>query len=194
MITKESYLKALRDNLKNVPPQEVDNIMQYYTEYFEEAGEENTQQVIDELGSAWQLAQKVSAGYVIQNIESGTGNKTIKQKASNTWALVTAIVTAPVWIPLIIVVAVVMLALFVSIIGIIVSFFAVAVCAVAAAVILFFTGLFMAFESVGAGLVLIGMALEFIAVTILMVLMATGVVKLAELLVVFIAKKVVKKK
>ncbi len=193
MITRGSYLKALRDNLRNVPPQEAEDIMQYYIEYFDEAGPENEQKVIEELGSAWQLAQKVSAGYVIQNIESGEGNQTIKQKASNTWVLVTAIVTSPVWIPLIFALAVVAFSLLIALFAIVVAFFASAVGFAVAALVMLVAGVVTMFESIGGGLIMFGAALLFAAATIIMVLLAVGVIKLVNIIIVFTAKQVVKK-
>ena len=40
-MNKEEYLAILRKNLRNIPAEEVDGIMQFYIEYFEEAGGAN---------------------------------------------------------------------------------------------------------------------------------------------------------
>ncbi|MBQ4284358.1 MAG: DUF1700 domain-containing protein [Lachnospira sp.] len=185
-MTKESYLKILRANLNNVPPYEADNIMQYYIEYFEEAGPANVDKVIAELGNPKQLAQRVTADYVIRDIESGNGNRTVKQKATNTWLLVLGIISSPIIALVAFVVAIVVLAL-------IVSFFAVAVAFVVVAAVTFFAGVFTLFSSTGFGLLLIGLSLVFIALTIFMVLAAVGIIKLVELLIMFFAKRKIKK-
>ena len=42
---KEEYLDILQNNLHGIPPQEAENIMEYYREYFDDAGVENAEKV-----------------------------------------------------------------------------------------------------------------------------------------------------
>lgn len=59
-MTKETYLRFLRAYLSNrLPAGEVEDIMGYYTEYFEDAGEGHEAEVMAELGSPEQLAQQI---------------------------------------------------------------------------------------------------------------------------------------
>ena len=56
-MSKETYLRFLRAYLINrLPIGEVEDIMAYYTEYFEDAGEGREAEVMAELGSPEQLA------------------------------------------------------------------------------------------------------------------------------------------
>ncbi len=48
---RESYLKKLRGKLRRLPAHELNAALVYYEEYFDEAGVENEQQVIQQLGS-----------------------------------------------------------------------------------------------------------------------------------------------
>ena len=42
-MTREEYLDILQNNLHGIPPQEAENIMEYYREYFDDAGVENAE-------------------------------------------------------------------------------------------------------------------------------------------------------
>lgn len=58
-MNRDEYLKQLRSYLNNMPLDEVDNVMEYYFEYFSEAGVENEQDIIKELGTPQELAKKI---------------------------------------------------------------------------------------------------------------------------------------
>lgn len=59
-MNKETYLRILRGRLHyRLTTEEVDDIINYYTEYFADAGEGREQNVIEELGSPERLAQQI---------------------------------------------------------------------------------------------------------------------------------------
>lgn len=59
-MSKETYLRFLRAYLTGrLPVDEVEEILRYYTEYFEDAGEGREQAVMAELGSPEHLAQQI---------------------------------------------------------------------------------------------------------------------------------------
>lgn len=59
-MNKETYLRFLRSYLTNrLPAGEVEDIMRYYTEYFDDAGEGREGEVMAELGSPEKLAQQI---------------------------------------------------------------------------------------------------------------------------------------
>ena len=58
-MTRNEYLGALREELRSLPVQEQEDALRYYEEYFDDAGPENEQQVIAELGSPEALARNI---------------------------------------------------------------------------------------------------------------------------------------
>lgn len=59
-MNKETYLNILRGRLAyRLTTEEVEDIINYYTEYFEDAGADREQAVMDELGSPERLAQQI---------------------------------------------------------------------------------------------------------------------------------------
>lgn len=59
-MNKETYLRFLRAYLTGrLPAEEVEEILRYYTEYFEDAGQSREQDVIAELGSPEHLSRQI---------------------------------------------------------------------------------------------------------------------------------------
>lgn len=58
-MTKEEYLSRLGKYLKCLPKEEYISAIQYFLEYFSDAGEENVQQVISELGTPKEAATEL---------------------------------------------------------------------------------------------------------------------------------------
>lgn len=56
------YMRRLASLLQDVPAEERVATMQYYNDYFDDAGEENEEKVIEELGSPEQVAAEMKAG------------------------------------------------------------------------------------------------------------------------------------
>lgn len=86
-MSKEEFLRQLEANLM-IGKAEKDEVMCYYSEYFEEAGPENEQAVLGELGDPVALARKLTAeckedmtgaaGTAGDNAETGNSGKVIK--------------------------------------------------------------------------------------------------------------------
>lgn len=55
-MNKQEFIRELRKELQDIPSKEQEEAVQYYEEYFEEAGEENEEAVIRELGSPARIA------------------------------------------------------------------------------------------------------------------------------------------
>lgn len=61
-MTKNEYIGRLKSCLTALPPNEREEAVSYYEEFFEDAGEENTASVIAELGSPEKLAKNILSG------------------------------------------------------------------------------------------------------------------------------------
>ena len=59
-MTRKEYMEQLRKYLKRLPKEDYENAIEYFSEYFDEAGPENEQQVMEELGER-NCRQKVPA-------------------------------------------------------------------------------------------------------------------------------------
>ena len=114
-MTRDEYLAQLRALLTGrTPPEELERILAYYTDYFNEAGPEGEARVIQELGTPAELVGRIlGAGRVgddspppPQDFRQGSG-------LSALWKVLLAICAAPIAIPLIVAGAGLVLAVFV---------------------------------------------------------------------------------
>ena len=58
----EEFMKELGGLLAGVPEEEKEEALQYYSDYFADAGRENENQVLSELGSPRKVAELIKAG------------------------------------------------------------------------------------------------------------------------------------
>lgn len=100
-MNRASYLKKLRGKLQRLPAHEIDAALAYYEEYFDEAGEENEQRVIQQLGSPSHVASQIMADYALKDLEA-TSTST-KKNMSAIWLIILAIISAPLSLPLLVV-------------------------------------------------------------------------------------------
>ncbi len=104
-MTKLEFIAALRAKLHMLSKEEREDAVQFYEEYFDEAGPENEQAVIDELGSPDAVAEKILSGEgkVVQRGWQNGGSTQHPHKKSQKsgnilpWVLL-AIVTSPFWV------------------------------------------------------------------------------------------------
>ncbi len=89
-MTRAEFIKELTALLQDVSLAEREEAIQYYNDYFDDAGEENEQEVIASLGTPKQVAATIKAGLAdggsigaftekgFQNFETNKGNEIIK--------------------------------------------------------------------------------------------------------------------
>lgn len=193
MMTKDDYLRELQANIRNVPYEEVGNIIQYYSEYFDEAGEENTQKVIEELGPPAALATRVCADYCLRGMENGVRPKSIKRNASNTWLILLAVFGSPLWLPVAMAAVIVLIALAFAGLMIVLSLAIVAVVLLISGVMAIGTGIASAFQSLPTAAVMAGSGMVMIGTGILLVLGVIGIVRLIELIFIAISRACIRK-
>ncbi len=92
-MNKAMFLSELRHNLRRLPESEINNAIVYYEEYFNDAGEQNEQRVLDELESPATIAANIIGEFAVS--EEG------KKKPSHTmWIVLLAILASPIAFPI----------------------------------------------------------------------------------------------
>lgn len=97
-MTKVEYLAKLDKYLRKLPKEDYQEAMDYFSEYFEEAGPENEAQVIAELGTPKEAARDIISRLLDEKIIDQ--EKTPKSRVSIVWLAILAILSAPVTLPL----------------------------------------------------------------------------------------------
>ena len=156
-MTKTEYMKILTHNLRRLPKEDYDRAIEYFEEYFAEAGPENEQQAIADLGSPDEAAKALIVDLAAQNIKEKP--KTMKGGLSALWIAVLAVCSAPVTLPIAIcllaVIAVVLFCVGIALFCVVIS----AVAGAASGILTLFGGIVLLFRSLGDGLCNIGLGL-----------------------------------
>lgn len=194
-MNRSEYLRILSERITSLPRDEYNNIMEYYTEYFEEAGEGNDEKVIEELGRPEALAEKIISESTDKNVQGNMGynagtdqscnpeigmvyNQKVpdyypqpeKAGLSTGWKVFILIITFPIWIGIVAAIG-----------GVIFGFCAAMIACIGAGIATLVAGLAVVATSSGASLLFIGGG--FLAITVALCLlmavvgMGTGIVK-----------------
>lgn len=112
-MTKKEYIYHLKNRLRNLLIDEVESAVDYVSELFDEAGEENAEEVARDLGSPAKFAAQIRAEYAINQHclpEDTTAVYREKPKSNNGWKtlalILLGIAALPVGLPLVLVLAV----------------------------------------------------------------------------------------
>lgn len=82
-MTKQAYLDQLRKYLKKLPAADYADAMEYFTEYFEEADEQQAQQLMRELGTPKEAARELIQNLLDKKITEQTAHP--KKKSHMFW-------------------------------------------------------------------------------------------------------------
>lgn len=111
-MTRDEYLAQLRALLTGrTPPDELERIVAYYTEYFDEAGPAGEARVVQELGTPAELVGRILGANRVRETPAERTPSTRGSGHSSLWKVLLAICAAPIAIPLIIAAVIVVLAL-----------------------------------------------------------------------------------
>lgn len=68
-MNRHEFLNKLVLELGRLPRNEVEDILAYYNEYFDDAGPENEEAVLEELGSPVKIATQIKADYAVRQLD-----------------------------------------------------------------------------------------------------------------------------
>lgn len=123
---KETYIRILRRKLNGLNEEDIEDAIDYVSEYFDEAGEENLSSVLQELGSPSKFAATIKANNATRDFNTKDHPVQGKTSASNLKKIVTiclGICALPIALPLIMVMVALMLVFFILIIAFVVAAF-----------------------------------------------------------------------
>lgn len=171
-MNKNEYLAQLAHLLRPLPKEEFEDAMHYVEEYFDEAGVENEQQVIHELGTPEKYAKRILATATIKTNEEPQKEQ---QKISPTsgiksiWYIIAGIFALPLAFPIVIVAFVFIVVL----LSLLFAFFAILMSLIIASITSAIPLLFSAFSlfsySIMDGLCAFGASLTLIGISLLVI-------------------------
>lgn len=180
-MNKEEYLGELRHRLKGINEKELEDAISYYDEYFEDAGIENEQQVMTDLGSPVKLAAQIRANATIQRQnERREGNRFYHNRPlKNIGVIALGIFALPIALPLAFAAVMLLFAFFLVIVSVFLALLVTVASSILVAIPLIINGC-MNFATPGNACIAIGSGLILIAIGLLVFV---GVFKLSEKLI-----------
>ncbi|MEG0579732.1 MAG: DUF1700 domain-containing protein, partial [Niameybacter sp.] len=156
----------LEAKLSRLPQEERDAAMDYYEEYFEEAGIENEARALAELGSPSHIAKQIMADFVVKEAEVKPMKP--KQSLQAMWIVILAIFASPIAFPIAIALAAVVFAAVVTVASLLFAGLVTAVAFTGSAILTAVVGFFALFIHPATGVFMIGSSLVLIGISLLM--------------------------
>ncbi len=186
------FMTELASLLQDIPVEERRDAMQYYNDYFDDAGEDQERQVIEELESPQKVAEKIKADMAEFRQEEEKPNMPaakeqirqedhqVHKKSDRTLKIILIIAIVLIGLPIVLPMGLGLLCL---VCGVIISLFALfmalviaAVAVAASGIALFVSGILCLVPELGAGFMLMGMGL---ILTVVGVVAVVGAVRLS---------------
>ena len=190
-MTKMDYLNELEKHLKALPKADYQEAMDYFTEYFDDAGIENEQAVMLELGTPQEAARDIISNILDKKITET--KKSPRTKLQILWITLLAICAAPIGFFLLLIILSILASMIITILCLIVA-------ATLVAFALFLIGITFLWESLtlisspfavlamgfGAGLTALG-------ASILIAILVWLVIKLVYRLAAYLIRKLIER-
>ena len=167
------YLKRLRKLIsKELPREECKNILEYYEEYFADAGFETEADIINELGTPEALAKKIVEEHN-EKFHNDNIEVTDKKGLSMGWVIFISIIGSPLWLAL----GCVIFAFIVTVFSLVISFGAAGIGLLIGGVGLIIGGIALMITDVILGIYVVGSACIVCAVGLLFILLTVLLAK-----------------
>lgn len=166
-MNKDAYMECLKKKLKRLPKEDYDIAIEYFEEYFAEAGKENEQQAINDLGTPETAANQILMNMAIRNVKEV--NQSVKRGLSTVWIGVLAIFAAPIGLPIAFALVCTVGALLLAALLLVGAFFLTAVTVVIASIIGIVAGGILIFLSPANGIATVGFGFCCLGIGILVV-------------------------
>lgn len=97
-MNKTEYIAALRVQLRRLPKEDQEKALDYFEEYFSDAGPENEAKAIEDLGAPEAAAEQIITNLAISNTQ--TPVKGVKKGVNAVWVGILSVFAAPIALPL----------------------------------------------------------------------------------------------
>jgi len=176
-MNKSEFLKALSKQLKLMPKEDREDALTFYSEYLEDYGFAENEDVTAKLGTPKEVAKNMIAEITMKHIDSNEEKKSAKKTATIVWIAIISIFSMPISLPIALCLLIVVLALFITLLIIFVSLVGSGLIVMAAGVGVFLAGIIapgigQKLVCFGGGMVVtaIGLALCFLTVIVYILL------------------------
>lgn len=96
-MNKQEYMNQLKERLRRLPKEDFARAVEYYEEYFAEAGEENEAKAIEDLGSPQEAADQIICDMAISYSKEPVKN--VRSGINALWVALLALFAVPIALP-----------------------------------------------------------------------------------------------
>lgn len=190
-MTRTEYIAKLTKYLRKLPQQDYEEAIEYFMEYFEEAGPENEARVIAELGTPKEAAHEVISRLLDEKIIEDESS--LRNKTTILWIAILAVLASPVALPILLFFLAMLLTLLLIIFAVIVTALALTFALLISGVYTFFTSFSLLSVSLASTLFGGGLGLLMFGGALLLLLISFEICKLIVKLITLLIKWLIKK-
>lgn len=190
-MTKTEYIAKLTKYLRKLSQQDYEEAIEYFMEYFEEAGPENEARVIAELGTPKEAAHEVISRLLEEKIVEDKSS--LRNKTTILWIAILAVLASPVALPILLFFLAMIVTLLMIIFAVIVTALALTFALLISGVYTFFTSFSLLSVSLASTLFGGGLGLLMFGGALLLLLISFEICKLIVKLIALLIKWLIKK-
>ena len=190
-MTRTEYIAKLTKYLRKLPQQDYEEAIEYFMEYFEEAGPENEARVIAELGTPKEAAHEVISRLLDEKIIEEKSS--LRNKTTILWIAILAVLASPVALPILLFFLAMIVTLLMIIFAVIVTALALTFALLISGVYTFFTSFSLLSVSLASTLFGGGLGLLMFGGALLLLLISFEICKLIVKLIALLIKWLIKK-
>ena len=190
-MTRTEYIAKLTKYLRKLPQKDYEEALEYFMEYFEEAGPENEAQVIAELGTPKEAAHEVISRLLEEKIVEDKSS--LRNKTTILWIAILAVLASPVALPILLFFLAMIMTLLMIIFAVIVTALALTFALLISGVYTFFTSFSLLNVSLASTLFGGGLGLLMFGGALLLLLISFEICKLIVKLITLLIKWLIKK-
>ena len=190
-MTRTEYIAKLTKYLRKLPQQDYEEALEYFMEYFEEAGPENEARVIAELGTPKEAAHEVISRLLEEKIVEDKSS--LRNKTTILWIAILAVLASPVALPILLFFLAMIMTLLMIIFAVIVTALALTFALLISGVYTFFTSFSLLNVSLASTLFGGGLGLLMFGGALLLLLISFEICKLIVKLITLLIKWLIKK-
>ena len=127
-MNKQEYMKQLKIRLGRLPKEDFERAIEYFEEYFADAGEENEAKAIEDLGSPQEAADQIIRDTALHYSKEPVKN--VRNGMNGIWVAMLAMFAVPIGLPLILSGIVLVIAVMIVVWSLLLALLLVAACAV----------------------------------------------------------------
>ena len=190
-MTRTEYIAKLTKYLRKLPQQDYEEAIEYFMEYFEEAGPENEARVIAELGTPKEAAHEVISRLLEEKIVEDKSS--LRNKTTILWIAILAVLASPVALPILLFFLAMIVTLLMIIFAVIVTALALTFALLISGVYTFSTSFSLLSVSLASTLFGGGLGLLMFGGALLLLLISFEICKLIVKLITLFIKWLIKK-